>query len=84
MSLYFQDNGVDDPSSYYQILYDKIVKRYGFRPEKLCCGQVLNLTQYLEDDFETKRNYWSSFHRFKCCIRYGESQIKFDPVISFN
>ena len=26
----------------------------GFRPRKSCCGQVLNLTQYIEDGFERK------------------------------
>ncbi len=27
----------------------------GFRPGRSCCGQVLNLTQYIEDGFETKQ-----------------------------
>ena len=26
----------------------------GFRPGRSCCGQVLNLTQYIEDGFENK------------------------------
>jgi Reverse transcriptase (RNA-dependent DNA polymerase). len=29
-----------------------IPEQAGFRPGKLCCGQVLNLTQYIEDGFE--------------------------------
>ena len=27
----------------------------GFRPGRSCCSQVLNLTQYIEDGFETKQ-----------------------------
>lgn len=29
-----------------------IPEQAGFRPGKSCCGQVLNLTQYIEDGFE--------------------------------
>ena len=26
----------------------------GFRPARSCCGQILNLTQYIEDGFEAR------------------------------
>ena len=32
-----------------------IWEQAGFRPEKSCTGQLLNLTQFIEDGFENKK-----------------------------
>ena len=37
------------------IIDRKIMKEQaGFRPGRSCCGQILNLTQYIEDGYEQK------------------------------
>lgn len=38
------------------IVDDKLIKdQTGFRPDKSCTGQVLNLTQFIENGFEKKK-----------------------------
>lgn len=38
------------------ILQERLIpQQAGFRPGKSCCGQILNLTQFIEDGFEERR-----------------------------
>lgn len=40
-----------------------IQEQAGFRKGKSCTGQILNMTQFIENGFEKKKYHWSSPYR---------------------
>ena len=44
-----------------------IPQQAGFRPGKLCCSQMLNLTHHIEDGFELGQITGAAFISFTCC-----------------